>query len=74
MDYGKKTLKELIDKIDKMPPQELKEIINEADLKFKQIQFTRGVFVKVPIVQRANYKESEPFHSALVEYSFQIAA
>jgi len=74
MDYGTKALKELIKKIENMPINELKKIINEADLKFKKIQTKRGVYIKIPAIQRDNYKETVLDNNIASDYSFRMAA
>jgi|GEM_PF-5945258 len=73
MDYGIKVLKELIDRIDKTPIEELRAIVMEADFRFRKIQSRRGINTKTPVIQRENYKESL-FYDAGPDFSFKVAA
>jgi hypothetical protein len=74
MDYGVKALKSLIDKIDQMPVNELRQVINEADMKFNKIQLRYCKQIKVPSIKRDNYKETNLCNCAALEYLFRVAA
>ncbi len=74
MDYGIKVLEELIERIDSMPLEELKNKINEADDKFRKIQICRGEQIKIPTIQRDDYRETVFNSSATLDFSFRLAA